>query len=115
MTSTVADILTSAAAIGEGTLLSPESHALQLAPSTAKLAAVERQDVVRLRASSRSTAGWCRTRRSPAMRRRWPTCRRRKLAIVVSTTMQPEASQEGNLSTDLLKEIAAALAPDAPL
>ena len=32
MTSNVADILTSAAAIGEGTLVSPESHALQLAP-----------------------------------------------------------------------------------
>ena len=36
MTSTVGDILTSAAAIGEGSLLSPESHALQLAPLTAK-------------------------------------------------------------------------------
>ena len=32
MTSSVADILTSAAAIGEGTLVSPELHALQLAP-----------------------------------------------------------------------------------
>jgi hypothetical protein len=36
MTSNVADILKSAAAIGEGTLVSPKSHALQLAPLTAK-------------------------------------------------------------------------------
>ena len=36
MTSTVGDILTSAAAIGEGTLVRPASHALQLAPLTAK-------------------------------------------------------------------------------
>ena len=36
MTSTVGDILTSAAAIGEGSLVSPASHALQLAPPTAK-------------------------------------------------------------------------------
>ena len=36
MTSTIADLLTSARAIGEGTLVSPKSHALQLAPTTAK-------------------------------------------------------------------------------
>ena len=35
MTSTIPDLLTSAAAIGEGTLVSPESHERQLAPTTA--------------------------------------------------------------------------------
>ena len=39
----------------------------------------------------------------------------RKLAIVASTTMLETAPQEGNLSTDLLKAIAAHLAPEAPM
>jgi CubicO group peptidase (beta-lactamase class C family) len=36
MSSNIADILKSAAAIGEGTLVSPQSHAAQIAPETAK-------------------------------------------------------------------------------
>jgi hypothetical protein len=39
----------------------------------------------------------------------------RKLAIAVSVTLKEKASLEGNLSTDVLKEIAAYLAPEAPL
>ena len=38
----------------------------------------------------------------------------RKLALAVSVTLGEKAPLEGNLSTDLLKEIAAYLAPDAP-
>jgi hypothetical protein len=38
----------------------------------------------------------------------------RKLGLVVSTTVHPDARQEGNLSTDLLTEITAVLAPEAP-
>jgi hypothetical protein len=38
----------------------------------------------------------------------------KKLAIAVSVTLNEEASQSGNLSTDLVKEIAAYLAPEAP-
>jgi len=37
-----------------------------------------------------------------------------KLAIAVSVTLNEKASMSGNLSTDLLKEIAAYLAPEAP-
>ena len=76
MTSNVADILTSAAAIGEGRLVSPESHALQFAPDTAKFPPWDERTSTTGWASSASTAGWCRTRPSPAMRRRWPICRR---------------------------------------
>ena len=114
MTSTVADILTSAAAIGEGTLLSPESHALQLAPSTAKLAPWN--DRMWYGFGVFVIDGW--VVQNPSFAGYAATMAylpEKKLGIVVSTTMQPEASQEGNLSTDLLKAIAAALAPDAPL
>ena len=38
----------------------------------------------------------------------------RKLAIAVSVTVGDKAA-EGNLSTDVLREIAAYLAPEAPL
>ena len=37
-----------------------------------------------------------------------------KLAIAVSVTLKEKASMSGNLSTDLVKEIAAYLAPEAP-
>lgn len=40
-----------------------------------------------------------------------PAC---KLAIAVSVTLGEKASQDGNLSTEVLKEIAAYLAPVAP-
>jgi CubicO group peptidase (beta-lactamase class C family) len=48
MTSNIADILKSAAAIGEGTLISPASHRLQLAAHR-KVQAVERHELLRLR------------------------------------------------------------------
>ena len=38
-----------------------------------------------------------------------------KLALAVSVTMQEKASLEGNLSTNISKEIAAYFAPEAPL
>lgn len=37
-----------------------------------------------------------------------------KLAIAVSVTLNEKASLSGNLSTNVLKEIAAYLAPEAP-
>jgi len=37
-----------------------------------------------------------------------------KLAIAVSVTLKEKASMSGDLSTDLVKEIAAYLAPEAP-
>jgi hypothetical protein len=38
-----------------------------------------------------------------------------QLAIAVSVTVREKASTDGNLSTDVLKAIAAYLAPEAPL
>ena len=92
----------------------PASHALQLAPLTAKFPPWNEKKwygfgvfvINGWIVQNPSFAGYAATMAYlPA----------RKLAIVVSTTMQPGASQAGNLSTDVLKEIAAALAPEAPL
>lgn len=114
MTSTVSDILTSAVAFGEGTLLAPESHALQLAPLTAKLAPWNDETYYGLGVFM--TNGW--VVQNPSFAGYAATMAylpARKLGIVTSTTMYPDAPPEANLSTTLLKEIAAALAPDAPL
>ena len=113
MTSNIPDILKSAAAIGEGTLVSPESHAAQLAPDTAKFKQWTKTTYCGLGVfiadgwiiQNPSFAGYAATMAYlPA----------RKLAIAVSVTLGEKASQDGNLSTDLLKEIAAYLAPEAP-
>jgi CubicO group peptidase (beta-lactamase class C family) len=114
MTSSVGDILTSAGAVGEGTLLSADSHALQLAPVTAKFPPWNDKTYYGFGVfvingwivQNPSFAGYAAT---------MAYLPEQKLGIVVSTTVQPGARQEGNLSTDLLKEIAAALAPEAPL
>jgi CubicO group peptidase (beta-lactamase class C family) len=114
MTSTVADMLTSAAAIGEGALLSPESHARQLAPATAKFPPWNETMWYGLGVfvingwvlQNPSFAGYAATMAyHPEL----------DLGIVASVTREPEVTDDGNLSTDLLKEIAAALAPEAPL
>jgi CubicO group peptidase (beta-lactamase class C family) len=114
MTSNVRDILVSAAAIGEGTLLSPESHALQLAPLTAKFAPWSERSYYGFGVfvidgwivQNPSFAGYAATMAYLPSRR---------LAIAVSVTVREKASPEGNLSTEVLKEIAALLAPEAPL
>jgi D-alanyl-D-alanine carboxypeptidase len=114
MTSNIADILTSAAAIGTGILVSAESHALQLAPLTAKLKPWSETKYYGLGVflvdgwivQNPSFAGYAAT---------MVYLPSRKLAITVSVTVREKASLEGNLSTDLLKEIAAYLAPEAPL
>ena len=113
MTSNIADILKSAAAIGEGTLVSPASHRLQLAPLTAKFKPWSDTSyygfgVFRINdwiVQNPSFAGYAAT---------MTYLPSRKLALAVSVTLGEKAPLEGNLSTDLLKEIAAYLAPDAP-
>ncbi|MFO1208451.1 MAG: serine hydrolase domain-containing protein [Amaricoccus sp.] len=113
MTSTIADLLTSAAAIGEGTLLSPAAYALQLAPATAKFPpwSADRYYGMGLFlidgwiAQNPSFAGYAAT---------MAYLPSRHLAIATSVTVGPSAA-DGNLSTDLLREIAAYLAPEAPL
>jgi D-alanyl-D-alanine carboxypeptidase len=114
MTSNIADILKSAAAIGTGALVSPESHALQLAPLTAKFKPWSKTSyygfgVVVLNGwivQNPSFAGYAAT---------MAYLPSHKLAIAVSVTVREKASTDGNLSTDVLKEIAAYLAPEAPL
>jgi CubicO group peptidase (beta-lactamase class C family) len=112
MTSNIADILKSAAAIGEGTLVSPQSHAAQIAPETAKFRPWSATTYYGLGVfvadgwiiQNPSFAGYAATMvYLPA----------KKLAIAVSVTLKEKASMSGNLSTDLVKEIAAYLAPEA--
>ena len=114
MTSNIADILKSAEAIGEGTLLSAESHKAQLAPDTATFKPWNETSYYGLGVfvadgwivQNPSFAGYAATMvYLPA----------RKLAIAVSVTLDETASEQGNLSTELLKEIAAYLAPEASL
>jgi len=114
MTSTVADILASAEAIGEGRLVSADSHARQLAPLTARFRPWSDRQFYGMGVfvidgwvvQNPSFAGYAAT---------MAYLPSRKLAIVTSTTMLETAPQEGNPSTDLLKALAAHLAPEAPL
>jgi D-alanyl-D-alanine carboxypeptidase len=114
MTSNIADILKSAAAIGTGALVSPDSHTLQLAPLTAKFKPWSEKSYYGFGVfmindwivQNPSFAGYAAT---------MAYLPSRKLAIAVSVTLKEKASLEGNLSTDVLKEIAAYLAPEAPL
>lgn len=114
MTSNIADILTSAAAIGTGALVSSESHALQLAPLTAKFKPWSEKEYYALGVFLFN--GWILQNPSfsgyAATMAYLPS---RKLAIAVSVTMGPKAPQDiQNLSTTVLKEISAYLAPEAP-
>ncbi len=114
MTTNIADILKSAEAIGTGALLSPESHALQLAPLTAKLKPWNDKTYYGFGVfvidgwivQNPSFAGYAAT---------MAYLPSRKLAVAVSATLREKASLDGNLSTDVLKAIAAYLAPESPL
>ncbi len=112
-TSSIADILKTARAVGTGKLLSPESHKLQLAPGTAKFhpwnekmyygygVFVINDWIVQ----NPSFAGYAATMTYLASE---------DLAIAVSVTVK-EGAPDGNLSTVLMKAIAAYLVPDKPL
>lgn len=114
MTSNVADVLTSITAIATGKLVSPASHALQLAPLTARL---EPWSVTKYYGLGVFVVdGWI--VQNPSFAGYAATLAylpSRKLAIVVTATLEPAASLDGNLSTEVLKEIAAYLAPEAPM
>ncbi len=114
MTSSISDLLTSAAAIGTGALVSPDSHALQVAPLTAKLkpwsaTAYYGLGIVNLDGwlvQFPSFAGYA------AGMAYLPS---QRIAIAVSVTFQEKATPGPNRSMDIMKEIAAYLAPQAPL
>lgn len=114
MTSNIADLLKSATAIATGALVSPDSHALQLAPLTAKFKPWSETTYYGLGVFV--TNGWVVQNPSfagyAASMAYLPS---HKLALAVSVTMKEKASLEGNLSTNIAKEIAAFLAPEAPL
>ena len=114
MTSNLADVLKSAAAIGTGALISPDSHAMQLAPLTAKFKPWSEKTYYGLGVFI--THGW--VVQNPSFAGYAATMAylpSRKLALAVSVTMKEEASLEGNLSTTIAKEIAAYLEPEAAL
>ena len=113
MTTTIADVLTSATAIGAGTLVSPAAHARLLAPATARFAPWNQRRWYGLGVfvidgwivQNPSFSGYAATMAYlPA----------RDLALAVSVTFAPGATAQ-NPSTDIVKAIAAYLAPEAPL
>ncbi len=114
MTSTIADVLVSAAAIGEGKLVSPDSHRKQMAPATAKFPPWNDKQWYGLGVfvidgwvvQNPSFAGYAAT---------MAYLPSRKLAMAVTATVGPKASPDENYSTTVLKAIAAKLAPEAPL
>jgi CubicO group peptidase (beta-lactamase class C family) len=114
MTSSIADILKSAAAIGDGTLVSAESHALQFAPLTANFAPWSGETYYGLGVFSIN--GW--VVQNPSFSGYAATMAylpARRLAIAASVTVGPEADPDHNYSTDIVKAIAAHLAPEAPM
>jgi CubicO group peptidase (beta-lactamase class C family) len=113
MTSNIADLLTSATAIGTGALVSPQSHALQLAPRTAKHKPWNEKTYYGLGVFV--TNGWI--AQNPSFAGYAATMvylPSHKLALAVSVTLKEKASLQGNLSTTIAKEIAAYLVPETP-
>lgn len=114
MTSTIEDVLKSAAAIGEGTLVSEASHEIQLARDTARFAPWN--DRIYYAFGHFVINGWI--VQNPSFSGYAATMAylpARKLAIAVATTVTAAGDPDTNYSTEVLKEIAAALAPEAPM
>jgi CubicO group peptidase (beta-lactamase class C family) len=112
-TSNIADILKSAYAIGTGSLISPESYKLLLAPETAKFHPWT--DKMYYGFGVFIVNGWIVQNPSFAGYAATMTyLPSEKLAIAVSVTTKEEAPG-GNLSTNLTKAITAYLVPDSPL
>ena len=114
MTSNIADILASAAAIGDGTLLTPESHTLQFAADTAKFKPWNEDRYYGLGVFT--VNGWALQNPSfsgfAATMAYLPS---RKLAVAVTVAVTPGATSNTNLSTDIVKQIGAYLVPEAPM
>jgi CubicO group peptidase (beta-lactamase class C family) len=114
MTANVGDLLASAAAIGEGTLLSPESHALQVGPGTAGF--VPWSETTFYGYGVIVSNGWI--LQNPlfsGFRATMAYLPSRGLAIAATATIGEDGKPEHNASTDIVKAIAAYLAPEAPL
>jgi len=113
-TSTITDVLKSAAAIGEGALLTPESHRIQLEPVTAEFPPWSEDNYYAY--GHIVGRGWIVQNPSfsgyAAMMAYLPA---RKLAIAISVTVDETADPDRNYSVDILKDLAAELVPEAPL
>ncbi|MEQ1956434.1 serine hydrolase domain-containing protein [Mesorhizobium sp. CN2-181] len=114
MTTTIGDVVRSAEAIGGGELLTPKSHAEQIAPLIAGFKPWSETSYYGLGVFLIN--GWILQNPSfagcAATMGYLPEGR---MSLAVSVTMDAGASMEGNLSTDVFKKIASYLAPDAPL
>jgi D-alanyl-D-alanine carboxypeptidase len=113
-TSTVSDILKSAVAVGEGTLLTPESQAIMLAPTTAGLSRWTEDNFYSY--GVMVSRGWFLQIPSfsgyAATMAYLPS---RKLAIAISVTVDESADPDHNYSTDIFKDLAAEFVPEVPL
>ena len=114
MTTNTADVLKSAVMLGTGSLLSSESHRLQLAPLTVGLKPWTNKSYYGLGIAV--TNGWLSLMPSfagyAATMNYLPS---RKLAIAVSVTTEERASMDGNLAKEIARDVAAYMAPEAPL
>lgn len=113
-TSTIADVLKSAVAIGEGTLLTPESRRIQLAPVTAAFPQWSEDNYYGY--GLMVVHGWI--LQIPSFSGYAATMAylpARKLAIAISVTVDETADPDRNYSTDILKDLAEKFVPESPL
>lgn len=114
MTSSIGDLLTTAAAVGKGTLVSPAAHAAQLAPETARMAPWN--DRMWYGYGVLVINGW--VLQNPlfsGFRATMAYLPSRGLAIAVTTTLGETGAPDHNATTDIVQEIAAYLAPETPI
>ena len=111
MTTDIDDLVTSAIAIGDGTLLSPESHQLQLAPSTAGMPPFN--DTVYYAMGVLVTNGWViQTPSFAGYAAAMADLPSRKIAIGVAATNGRETPDSPRPTDVLFLQIGEMLAPD---
>ena len=111
-TSTIADVLKSATAIGAGTLLTPESHQIQLEPVTAKFPPMSDENYYAY--GHYVAKGWI--LQIPSFNGYAATMAylpSRKLSIAIAVTVDETADPERNYSTDILSDITKTIVPEA--
>lgn len=113
-TSTIADVLKSATAIGAGTLLTPESHQIQLEPVTAKFPPMSDENYYAY--GHYVAKGWI--LQIPSFNGYAATMAylpSRKLSIAIAVTVDETADPERNYSTDILSDITKTIVPEAAI
>jgi CubicO group peptidase (beta-lactamase class C family) len=113
-TSTVADMLKSAVAVGEGTLLTPASQAIMLDPATAGFSRWTADNFYAF--GVMVSRGWF--LQIPSFSGYAATMAylpARKFAIAISVTVDETADPDHNYSIDVFKDFAGAFVPEVPL